>query len=385
MNKVGKRTALRIAMIVYTCVILLSITGCYHEKIRTVHEISMQMGETVQLTPENIPGGKSAEDYTWSCGSVLTLSGAGSITANEMGSSYASASLIYKGKEYFEYFEVTVETVVNELTLDETQAVLRKGGQLSLTALPDIEMPPFEEIGWKSSDESVVTVERSTNMHNFDDSMSVVTAVGAGNATVTAFFGDTEAQCQITVFAPTNADEMLVYIDALQDNNHFTFEGTDYYRMTKFKTSLSADELKDVGSAPNGKYLILWEDDSYGEGDSFDEAYDFTALLPPEYRPQSLAEVEYIIRAIEGEPIYAGVYEGGVKGFVRTADLVIENAVTGEIVKTLDTLQGAALPDKIYVSEDHPPEEYYGYPVKMSALRDRLLEFISKMWTEVNS
>lgn len=72
--------------------------------------------------------------------------------------------------------KVTVTTKVESITLDKTEGILNVGNTVTITATVAPEGATSPEVTWSSSDESVATV----------DETGKVTAVAAGNATITA-------------------------------------------------------------------------------------------------------------------------------------------------------------------------------------------------------
>lgn len=72
--------------------------------------------------------------------------------------------------------KVTVTTKVESITLDKTEGILNVGNTVTITATVAPEEAANPAVTWSSSDESVATV----------DETGKVTAVAAGNATITA-------------------------------------------------------------------------------------------------------------------------------------------------------------------------------------------------------
>lgn len=72
--------------------------------------------------------------------------------------------------------KVTVTTKVESITLDKTEGILNVGNTVTITAAVTPEEATNPAVTWSSSDESVATV----------DETGKVTAVAAGNATITA-------------------------------------------------------------------------------------------------------------------------------------------------------------------------------------------------------
>lgn len=88
--------------------------------------------------------------------------------------------------------KVTVTTKVEQITLDKTEGILTVGNSVTVTATVTPDNATNTTISWTSSDEKVATV----------DSNGKVTAVAAGNATITATSesdGDVSADYALTV------------------------------------------------------------------------------------------------------------------------------------------------------------------------------------------
>lgn len=88
------------------------------------------------------------------------------------------------------------------ITLDKTEATVKIGETVALTATVEPENADDKTVVWTSSDELVATV----------DAEGVVTAVAAGTATITAACGELSAKCQVTVLA--DEEDMIDEIKA---------------------------------------------------------------------------------------------------------------------------------------------------------------------------
>jgi len=379
-----KRTAI---LLIAALMIAAALCACGHEREVANHEVTVKLGEGVQLTLDNIPQGKTASDYQWNCGQSLSVNESGLVQANETGDSYVNATLTYKGTEYFEYFKITVPVELDELSLDKSKAMLLVGQQDMLTAETSIELPYNHQIEWSSSDETVVTLKRPEHlMSNSHCNIFDLFAVGAGRAVVTASCGGVEVSCEVNVYDPQTPDEIMAYLDDWQSFRYIDADGTACVEMKDAGISLPADGTQAlIGTAPAGKYLVAWDYDNdylYSNAEKSAPNYDYTALLPPKYRPHSLAEVEYIIRVTDGEAKQEATYEHGVQGMRRTAVIVLENATTGEVMEMLYSVQGPALPQSIIVPQESIPEYYYGDPVENSVMENALMRFLGDLWLE---
>lgn len=85
---------------------------------------------------------------------------------------------------------LNVEVPATGISLNESEIDLEKGEEQTLTATVE-PADSSDSVTWLSSDNSVATVENG-----------VVTAVGAGTATITATAGDYSSECQVNVTSP---------------------------------------------------------------------------------------------------------------------------------------------------------------------------------------
>lgn len=378
-------------LLIAVLIIVAALCACSHERVIANHEVTLPLGDSVQLTLDNIPHGKTAADYQWDCGLGLSVNESGLVQANEMGETYVNATLTYKGIKYFEYFKVTVPVNLDSLSLNKEKGLLLVGQSDALTASPSVELPSNEKIHWSSSDTAVIKLERADSlMTNGNDTIYRLYAVGTGSATVTAACGGMEASCEVNVYDPQTPDEIMAYLDDWQSFQYIDADGTACVEMNSAGVSLPADGIDAlIGTTPAGKYLVVWDYDCnhhvYSTVDKVAPNYDYTALLPPEYRPHSLAEVEYIIRVTDGEAKQETTYEHSVKGMRLTAVILLENAATGEILETLYSVEGSSLPQSIIVPEESIPEYHYGDPVESSVMENALMRLLGDLWLKNHS
>lgn len=92
---------------------------------------------------------------------------------------------------------------VSGVSLNKSETTIAIGGTETLTAEVAPEDATDKTVTWTSSDETVATVENG-----------VVSAVGVGEAVITAAAGDYTAQCAVTVNDP-QVDEVIALIDAI--------------------------------------------------------------------------------------------------------------------------------------------------------------------------
>lgn len=148
--------------------------------------ISLECGETKQLTAQISPENATAGDITWTSSdeAIATVSSDGTVTGISKGTATVTATVSGKSGTC----EVTVTQEVQSVEISPATATLTSKGetiQLTATVLPE----GAGEATWTSSDEAVATVSPE----------GIVTAIGEGTATITATAGEKTATCTITV------------------------------------------------------------------------------------------------------------------------------------------------------------------------------------------
>ena len=148
--------------------------------------ISLECGETKQLTAKISPENATAGDITWTSSdeAIATVSSDGTVTGISKGTTTVTATVSGKSGTC----EVTVTQEVQSVEISPATATLTSKGetiQLTATVLPE----GAGEATWTSSDEAVATVSPE----------GIVTAIGEGTATITATAGEKTATCTITV------------------------------------------------------------------------------------------------------------------------------------------------------------------------------------------
>ena len=155
-------------------------------------ELALTVGDAAaQLKATVLPEDATDKTVTWSSDktSVATVDATGKVTAVAEG----EATITAKAGDKTATCTVTVTAAtvaVTSVALDKTELVLIVGdaaAQLKATVLP--EDATDKTVTWSSDKTSVATVDGS----------GLVTAVAAGEATITAKAGDKTATCKITV------------------------------------------------------------------------------------------------------------------------------------------------------------------------------------------
>lgn len=153
--------------------------------------LSLAVGETEQLTATVKPDDATDKNVTWTSSdeSVAKVVN-GKVTAVKSGKATITAKCGGKTAEC----AVTVTVPTGSVTLDKTSLSLAVGETVQLTATVKPDDATDKNVAWTSSDESVATVANGK-----------VTAVKAGNATVTAQCGGKTAKCIVTVIVPVTS------------------------------------------------------------------------------------------------------------------------------------------------------------------------------------
>ena len=150
-------------------------------------ETNGHTSETVAYTLE--PADTTEDDVTLSVAdeSIAKLEGNKLVAVSDGATKITATSGIVKTSA-----KVTVTTNVEQIVLNKTEGVLTVGNSVTVTATVTPDNATNTTINWTSSDEKVATV----------DSNGKVTAVAAGNATITATSesdGDVSADYALTV------------------------------------------------------------------------------------------------------------------------------------------------------------------------------------------
>lgn len=155
--------------------------------------VTVNKGNTKTLTATKNPTDTTdTTPITWKSSNeaVATVDSNGKVTAVGVGTATITATC----KNYSDTSTVTVDNPLKGLKLDKTAETVARGGVVQLTATKNpTDTTDTNPITWKSSNEAVATV----------DSNGKVTAVGIGNAAITATCGThTTEPFNITVNAP---------------------------------------------------------------------------------------------------------------------------------------------------------------------------------------
>ena len=161
---------------------------------------------TSTLTATIMPDNATNQNVTWESGpsGIVTISPSAdtkTATITAIGASGSTATITVTTNDGSEKSATCTVTVtepptvsVTSVTLDKTSLALDVGGSDTLTATVEPDNATNKAVTWSSSNENVATVNNG-----------VVTAVGAGTATITAAASDGSgktATCEVTVNGP---------------------------------------------------------------------------------------------------------------------------------------------------------------------------------------
>ena len=161
--------------------------------------LSIEEGKTAGLTATISPANATTQQHSWASenGKIAKAYGETLNTAKVTAIGVGKTTITYTigGKEASCEVTVTPRTIsVESITLNKPQLSLVKGATETLTATVLPTTATDKAVTWESSDTAVATVENG-----------VVTAVAAGNATITAKAGEKTATCAVTVTNPSNS------------------------------------------------------------------------------------------------------------------------------------------------------------------------------------
>ena len=155
-------------------------------------ELSLEKGETADLTATVSPADATNQKVTWSSNNttVATVEN-GKVTAVSGGK--ANISVTTEDGNHTATCEVTVTVPVTGVTLSQTELPLVKGTTATLTATVSPTDATNKKVIWSSNNSSVATLENGQ-----------VTAMSVGNATITVTTedGNHTAMCEVVVTAP---------------------------------------------------------------------------------------------------------------------------------------------------------------------------------------
>ena len=161
--------------------------------------LSIEEGKTAGLTATISPANATTQQHSWASenGKIAKAYGETLNTAKVTAIGVDKTTITYTigGKEASCEVTVTPRTIsVESITLNKPQLSLVKGATETLTATVLPTTATDKAVTWESGDTAVATVKDG-----------IVTAVAAGNATITAKAGEKTATCAVTVTNPSNS------------------------------------------------------------------------------------------------------------------------------------------------------------------------------------
>ena len=300
--------------------------------------LSIEEGKTAELTATISPANASDQQFSWDVKDTEIASVYGytsetkTVTALKEGQTQITVTV--DGQTASCTVTVTPRTIsVESITLNKTQLSLVKGATETLTATVLPTTATDKAVTWESSDTAVATVENG-----------VVTAVAAGNATITAKAGEKTATCAVTVTNPSNSGSSsggggsstpryAVTVPDKTENGSLSVSSKNAKRGSDVTITATPDkdyEVDDiVAKDAKGNKLTL--------KDNGDGTYTFT--MPASKVTVTAAFAEKKAEPIAPEKLFADV--SAEEYYYEAVKWASENGVTGGIG---ENLFGANLP-----------------------------------------
>ena len=300
--------------------------------------LSIEEGKTAGLTATISPANATTQQHSWASenGKIAKAYGETLNTAKVTAIGVGKTTITYTigGKEASCEVTVTPRTIsVESITLNKPQLSLVKGATETLTATVLPTTATDKAVTWESSDTAVATVENG-----------VVTAVAAGNATITAKAGEKTATCAVTVTNPSNSGSSsggggsstpryAVTVPDKTENGSLSVSSKNAKRGSDVTVTATPDkgyEVDDiVAKDAKGNKLTL--------KDNGDGTYTFT--MPASKVTVTAAFAEKKAEPIAPEKLFADV--SAEEYYYEAVKWASENGVTGGIG---ENLFGANLP-----------------------------------------
>ena len=299
--------------------------------------LSIEEGKTAELTATISPANATTQQHSWASenGKIAQAYGETLNTAKVTAIGVGKTTITYTigGKEASCEVTVTPRTIsVESITLNKPQLSLVKGATETLTATVLPTTATDKAVTWESSDTAVATVENG-----------VVTAVAAGNATITAKAGEKTATCAVTVTNPSNSGSSsgggsstpryAVTVPDKTENGSLSVTPQNAKRGSSVTITATPDKGCEVDEIvakdANGNKLTL--------KDNGDGTYTFT--MPASKVTVTAAFAEKKAEPIAPEKLFADV--SAEEYYYEAVKWASENGVTGGIG---ENLFGAKLP-----------------------------------------
>ena len=305
----------------------------------TPETLSIEEGKTAELTATISPANASDQQFSWDVEDTEIASVYGytsetkTVTALKKGQTQITVTV--DGQTASCTVTVTPRTIsVESITLNKPQLSLVKGATETLTATVLPTTATDKTVIWESSDTAVATVKDG-----------IVTAVAAGNATITAKAGEKTATCAVTVTNPSNSGSSsgggggsstpryAVTVPDKTENGSLSVTPQNAKRGSSVTITATPDKGCEVDEIvakdANGNKLTL--------KDNGDGTYTFT--MPASKVTVTAAFAEKKAEPIVPEKLFADV--SAEEYYYEAVKWASENGVTGGIG---ENLFGAKLP-----------------------------------------